>query len=314
MGRHLAADSKAVLGKPLLPLGAAGHGSGGGAAAAAAGAAALATRRMPGAGAVAHAAGAPPLVVLTGQRGADLASICRALQGVGVRTATAGQSSASFMDLALLDAELVHPEREPRLGALLRSGRLRGALGGSGGGGGGGSSSGASCVVLAFDSAGERLPLLGQYGKLEKLHALLLRAGVPPERILFAGTREARPEAQIFAPGGLAPGFVQRLGQAQLAELQRDRYVPTRFMVWGREATPAQMSTLRAWLGGISAEVALLQELTSREEEALENMINNMRAIKAAATAANAASGGGQPAGAVATKPATGRSTTVHWA
>ena len=237
----------------------------------------------PGGAATAAGGGPPLLVVLAGQRSADLASICRALQGAGVPTA-AGQSSAEFAELAMSDAELVHPERDARLAGLLRSGRLRE-----------GHAGGPACVVLAFDSAGERLPLLGQYGKLEKLHAALLRAGVPAQRIAFAGTREARPEADIFAPGGLSTGFVQRLGNGQLAELRRNGYVggtAARFMLWGREATALQMSTLSAWLGTVRTdpqEAAMLQELTGREEEALENMINNMRAIKAVATAAKAA-------------------------
>ena len=251
----------------------------------------------------------PLLVALVGQRSADLNSVCRALTRAGAESSLR-QSTETFAELAMSDAELVHPEREPRLAALLRSGRLRE-----------GHAGGPSCVVLAFDSAGERLPLLGQYGKLEKLHAALLRAGVPAQRIAFVGTREARPEAQIFAPGGLAPGFVQRLGHAQLAALQRERYVPTRFMVWGARATPAQQGTLRAWLGDVSTEAALQHELTSREEEALENMMNNMRAIKAVvATASGGGAGQGGGSAAQTQQAAVGmqtkkapRATTVHW-
>ena len=254
---------------------------------------------------------APPLLVLLlGQRSADLASVCRALGRAGAEGAAPGQSSATFAEIAMSDAELVHPERDARLAALLRSGRLR-----DGGGGGGGG--GATCAVLAFDSAGERLPLLGQYGKLEKLHALLLRGGVPPGSILFAGTREARPEAQIFAPGGLAPGFVQRLGQEQLAALQRERYVPSRFALWGREATPAQLATLGAWLGTLRSDGALHAELSKREEAALGNMMSNMRDIKAAVQAAQAAErqqalaggGGGGAAGAKRER----RTQNVQW-
>ena len=48
----------------------------------------------------------------------------------------------------------------------------------------------------------------------------------------------------------------------------------------------------------------MLQELSSREEEALENMINNMRAIKAVATAAKAAGEQQQQSGAGAAKAA----------
>ena len=141
------------------------------------------------------------------------------------------------------DAELVHPQRQPRLAALLRSGRLRE-----------GNAGGPSCVLLAFDSAGERLPLLGKYGKLEKLHNALLAAGVAPQRIAFVGTREARDEAQVFAPNGLTPGFVRRLGEAQLAALQRGGYLGgarSRFMLWQREATAQQMATLNAWLTAV---------------------------------------------------------------
>jgi hypothetical protein len=253
----------------------------------------------------------PLLVALVGQRSADLNSVCRALTRAGAESSLR-QSTETFAELAMSDAELVHPEREPRLAALLRSGRLRE-----------GHAGGPACVVLAFDSAGERLPLLGQYGKLEKLHAALLRAGVPAQRIAFVGTREARPEAQIFAPDGqLTPGFVQRLGAAQLAALQRERYVPSRFMVWGNEATVAQSATLRTWLGGMSAGLAMLHELEDREESALENMMANMRDIKSAAVAAKAKAQQAAPRSGeqeqqtktAAPKPKTQRAQTVQWA
>jgi hypothetical protein len=269
------------------------------------------------------ATGPPPLVVLLGQRSADLRAVCRALQGAGIEAAAAGQSSATFAELAMSDAELVHPERDARLAALLRSGRLRGA-GGSGSGGGGGACAGraGACVVLACDRAGERVPLVGRYGKLEKLHAALLSAGVPAQRIAFVGTREARPEPHVFAPDGqLTPGFVQRLGDAQLATLQRERYVPSRFMVWGNEATVAQSATLRAWLGGMSAGLAMLHELEDREESALENMASNMRDIKAAAVAAKMQQASGEQdkkkktkTKTAAPKPKTQRAQTVQWA
>jgi len=216
-------------------------------------AAAVTTSSAAAAAAAAATSGAPRLLVLAGQRSADLAPICRALQGAGAAGAAAGQATAAFADLTMSDAELVHPERHSGFAALVKSGALKAKKkkkkkkkkGEEG------APERAAMVLIAFDSAGERLPLLGQYGKLEKLHAALLKAGVAPQCIAFAGTREALPEAQIFAsPGnsGLAPGFVQRLGEVQLAELRRHGHVPSRFVLWKSEATPAQVATLRAWL------------------------------------------------------------------
>ena len=60
-------------------------------------------------------------------------------------------------------------------------------------------------------------------------------------------------------------------------------------LLWGREVTPAQLATLRAWLGTLREDCSVNAELTRREEVALGNMMSNMREIKAAAQAAQAA-------------------------
>jgi len=201
----------------------------------------------------------PSRVIVAGQRCADLASVYRALQSVGfgaAAAAAAGQSSTAFVDVTMSDAELVHPERHSEFAALKKSGAFK-------------LQSKkkkkkkkknsdhvpSTAILVVFDSSGERLPLLGQFGKLEKLHAALLLAGVPAHHIAFAGTREALGEAEVFAPsgGGLAVSFAQRLGDAQLAELGRHGHVPGRFMVWQREATPAQTVVLSEWLASTAA-------------------------------------------------------------
>ena len=204
----------------------------------------------------------PSRVIVAGQRCADLASVYRALQSVGFGAAAAtaaGQSSSAFVDVTMSDAELVHPERHRDFAALKKSGafklqtkkmkKKKKKKKNSD------NDVPSTAVLVVFDSSGERLPLLGQFGKLEKLHAALLLAGVPAQHIAFAGTREALGEAEVFAPsgGGLAAGFAQRLGDAQLAELGRHGHVPGRFMVWQREATPAQTVVLSEWLASTAA-------------------------------------------------------------
>jgi hypothetical protein len=313
----------------------------------------------------------PLLVVLAGQRSADCASACRALNNAGIEITYAqrlGEPCEHYLDLTMTDAELQDPEGHPGFAALLASGRLQqaaagGAAAGSekgegGGGGGGGSARNSqSCVLLAFDSDPPRadvaatrasLPLLGEGGRLEKLHAALLRAGVTPARIAFAGTCEELPEVRVFTPGasacGLAPAFARRLGEAQLALMGHGDaqggggsgggggygYLPARFLCWQRECTPLQSATLRRWLGGLSAEVAMLHELSNREETALMNMMSNIKDIKAVVVEAQLATerrqregggggggGGGAEAAAAATAAArgeSGRPRGVSWA
>jgi hypothetical protein len=180
-----------------------------------------------------------PLVLLMGQCIADLRSVCLALKGQGAQVPPPGQTQNGLRNMTMSNAELVHPERngltKESIQEIAANPQAR--------------------VVLAFDSSDQRSALLGRFGRLEKLHAALLAAGVTPERIAIVGTGEYRDAPfQNDGAGALTDEFAEdRLGQNQVAALQGFGYVAgdhaKRFIVWGNEATPAQQKKLNAWIG-----------------------------------------------------------------
>jgi hypothetical protein len=200
-------------------------------------------------------------LVVMGQATADPASVLRVIASSPPFAGSAEPPPELF---PFSDADLVHPLRHKPFAALLQQAqkaqkadaarRRRGGEGGRGKGAAAAAACGMPVVVIVFDSAGERLPLLGRYGKLAALHDAVLAAGVPAARVAWVGTRERSADARVFTRlGQLTDVFRTRVGEPQVAELARHGYLPGRFFVWqGNAPEPQQLEKFARWLGGCS--------------------------------------------------------------
>ena len=130
-------------------------------------------------------------IIVVGQNVADVQSVRQAFP----------TNSCDVEDFTLSDADLMHPRRV--LDGTEWRYKIRDA----------------DLVVMAFDCAGERIPVLGSYGKLQPIWEMCTAddgGSICP--IVFVGTRErtAPPESADAYP---LRSFPARIGEMQFAKM-----------------------------------------------------------------------------------------------
>ena len=170
-----------------------------------------------------------PLLILTGQSSADSNFI-----NDRIREHVTGED-ANIQSIFMLDSKLRHADKNETLNTALATTNPANIW-----------------VLLAFDAAGERLPILGDYGKLQKLLTLLTSKGIVQQNIAFMGTGYNNTFGNAFDENGkTTDNFVKEGLKGKQTTSQVDELAPylnKQFMVWSNQNQQQNANKLNTWL------------------------------------------------------------------